>query len=125
MRVKFQKGKQKEFLNNCISNLNSTSLNGMLEYGISSTTSSLKNYYSERRLLPESLFEELCRLAKIPKENLIYEIIEEDWGKSKGGKKSKRKKLSFNSHQFLFFSPIRRGRKSKLNQRKNHRTKSS
>ena len=93
MRVKFQKGKQKEFLNECILQMNSLSLNGLLEFGITATSSSLKNYYSERRLLSKSLFEELCHLAKIQKENLIYEEISEEWGKSKGGQKSKRIKL--------------------------------
>lgn len=92
MRVKFQKGKQREFLSNCISNLNSLSLNALLEFGISSTESSLKNYNSERRLLPRELFEELCHLARIRKESLIYEEVKDTWGKSKGGKKSKRTK---------------------------------
>jgi len=91
MRIKFNKGKQKEFLNNCILKLHSLSLNSLLEFGITTTSSSLKNYYSERRLLPRELFEELCHLTKIDMENLNYQEFEENWGKSIGGKKSKRK----------------------------------
>ena len=91
MRIKLEKGEQRKFLDKCIFNLNSPSLNGLLEYGVSSTNYSLKNYYLERRLIPKKLFEELCHLAKIQKENLSYEEFNENWGKSKGGKKSKRK----------------------------------
>ena len=91
-RVLFNKGKQKQFLNNCIRNLNSTSLRGLLQFGINTNYNNLKNYYTERRLLPRSLFEDLVYLAKIDKKSLNFTYKLSSWGQIKGGKLSKRKK---------------------------------
>jgi len=54
-RVKFKKGKQKEFFDKAIQTLNCTTLKDLLQYGIDTTYSSLKNYYTERRLMPRNL----------------------------------------------------------------------
>jgi hypothetical protein len=45
----------------------------------------LKNYYSQRRLLPEDLFLDLCHLAKIDFKLLDIQYKPENWGKIKGG----------------------------------------
>lgn len=89
-RIRFQKGKQKAFLDLCIANLNCISLRGLLQFGVNTNYDSLKNYYTERRLLPRGLFEDLVYLAKIDSRDLDVEIIGGNWGQINGGKKSKR-----------------------------------
>lgn len=91
-KILFKKNKQKQYFKLVIKNLNSTSLRGLLQFGINTNYSALKNYNSQRRLIPRDLFEDLNHLAKInPKKlNIIY--LKENWGKVKGGKISKRKK---------------------------------
>ena len=91
MRIKFQKGKQKHFIETCIKNLNSTSLRGLLQFGIKTNYNNLKNYRTERRLIPESLFRDLIHLSKINVDKLKIEIKKSNWGQIKGGKISKRK----------------------------------
>jgi hypothetical protein len=87
VRVKFRKGKQKEFLDLVRLNLSSPSIRGLLQFGFSTNYSSLKNYYTERRLLPKVLFDEMLHLAKINLEDLDVEFVEDSWGQVKGGKK--------------------------------------
>ena len=86
MRIKFKKGKQRKFLEKVMGEINSPSLIELsTRMGIN--YSSLKNYFSEVRLLPESLFNDLIYLIKKKKWNV--EILEDNWGKIKGGKKKK------------------------------------
>ena len=92
-RIKFQKGKQKVFLDLCVINLNCISLRGLLQFGINTNYSNLKNYYIERRLLPQSLFWDLVYLAKIDSNDLDVRIINGNWGQIKGGRKSRRIKI--------------------------------
>jgi len=84
-RIHFQKGKQHTFLNQCIQNLNCISLRGLLQFGIKTNYSNLKNYYTERRLLPKSLFDDLIYLAKINSNTLKIKILKGNWGQVKGG----------------------------------------
>lgn len=91
MRIKFKKNEQKNFLDKVIHKISSPSLRGLLQFGIDTNYDSLKNYYTERRLLPEELFLELCHLAKINQSELMFEVLEENWGKIKGGKVTKKK----------------------------------
>jgi len=86
VRVRFKKGKQKEFLDLVKLNLFSPSIRGLLQFGFSTNYSSLKNYYSERRLIPKALFDEMLHLAKINVESLDVEFVEDSWGQVKGGK---------------------------------------
>jgi len=85
-RIKFKPNKQKQFLNLVITQTNSTSLRGILQFGFDTTYSSLKNYYTERRLMPKTLFNNLCHLAKINPETLKTQELEKHWGQEKGGK---------------------------------------
>lgn len=86
-RVKFYKGKQREFLNNVVKNTNSPSLRSINQFGFNIKYSTLKAYYNENRTLPESLFLDLCRLANINPVSLKIKMLDENWGKIKGGSK--------------------------------------
>lgn len=86
VRVIFQKGKQKEFLDLVRSNLSSPSIRGLLQFGFSVRYSSLKNYYTERRSIPKILFDEMIVLAKIDVEKLEVKFEKDNWGQVKGGK---------------------------------------
>lgn len=92
-RIKFPKGKQKTFIDQVITNLSSPSLRSLLQYGFKTNYSSLKNYYTERRLLPKDLFDDFCHLAKINPKEVKPQIRRSTWGQQKGGKNSKRKIL--------------------------------
>jgi len=94
MRVKFHKGNQKEFLDLVVTKLNCISVRGILQFGFNVSYDSLKSYYSERRLLPKEFFEDLCYVSKINKNRLNVKYLEDNWGRVKGGKKSKRFKSS-------------------------------
>ncbi len=91
MRISFQKGKQREFLELVRQRIRAPSIRAMLLFGFSTTEDSLKNYYSERRLLPLNLFDEMLHLAKLNIDDIVFEKVGENWGNVKGGKKSKRK----------------------------------
>ena len=90
MRVKFAKGEQRKFLDLVISRTNSPSLRGLLQFGLKIPYSTLKNYYVEERLLSEELFLDLCSLARLDKNSFGVTSLEDNWGKVKGGRKSKR-----------------------------------
>tara|TARA_B100001971_G_C17904361_1_gene389605 strand:- start:292 stop:564 length:273 start_codon:yes stop_codon:yes gene_type:complete len=90
MRVKFKSGEQRKFLDLVISKLNCISLRGILQFGFDISYSSLKNYYTERRLLPQDFFKDLCYLAKINVNRLNVEYLKDNWGRVKGGKNGKR-----------------------------------
>lgn len=90
MRIKFKKGKQREFLNLAIKILNCVSLRGILQFGLDASYDCLKNYYTERRLMDKDLFEDLCHLSKINVNDLKIDSLEDNWGQVKGGKKGKR-----------------------------------
>ena len=91
MRVKFKKGKQRNFLDLVVERLSSPSVRGILQFGLEVPYSTLKNYYNESRLLPWGLFEDLCDLARIDKGDLDFEVVDDNWGRVKGGKIGKRK----------------------------------
>ncbi len=84
-RILFKKGKQKEFLDLVKSNLNVVSVRGILQFGLDLKYSTLKDYYSEKLLLPKGLFENLIYLAKIKKVGNV-KYIKGNWGQIKGGK---------------------------------------
>lgn len=86
MRIKFKKGEQRKFIEEVLKKLNSPSVRE-LSSRLYFNYSSLKNYYSECRLIPEIFFENLCLISGINKDKLKFEIIEDNWGQIKGGKK--------------------------------------
>ena len=90
MRVKFLKGKQREFMENVLENSGCPSLKELQNRIAGIKYASLKNYFSERRNLSKDLFEDLCRIANFSPEEFKIEFLEDSWGQSKGGKKSRR-----------------------------------
>jgi len=86
MRVKFQKGKQRKFLNLVVKRLNCVSIRGILQFGFNISYNSLKNYYTERRLLPKEFFDDLCYVSKLNQKDLNVKYLKDNWGEVKGGK---------------------------------------
>ena len=86
MRVLFKKHKQREFLDLVIKRLNCISLRGILQFGFKVSYNRLKNYYTERRLLPKDFFDDLCYISKIDKKDFKIVYLEDSWGQVKGGK---------------------------------------
>jgi hypothetical protein len=78
MRIKFPKGDQKKFIDKVIENTSSPSLRGLLQFGLETTYSTLKNYYTESRTLPEEIFIEMLEISKIKKEDLNFEELDEN-----------------------------------------------
>ena len=85
-RVRFSKGKQREFLNLVKERLMVSSLRGILQFGFDMPYSTLKGYYNERILFPKSFFENLCHLAKVDPKNLNIHYLNSNWGQIIGGK---------------------------------------
>ncbi|VVB78220.1 Uncharacterised protein [uncultured archaeon] len=90
-RVLFPKGEQRKFLDLVVGQLNCISVRGILQFGFDIPYCTLKNYYTQRRLLPKGFFENLCHLARIDKNQLDIKYIDPNWGQVLGGKKSRRK----------------------------------
>ncbi len=92
MRIRFlKKGGQRVFLNLVIVKLKSPSLRGLLQFGFNIKYSSLKNYYSEVRLMPKDLVLDFCEVAGVEFGGLSVEEVGENWGKIKGGRIGKRR----------------------------------
>lgn len=87
MRVRFQKGFQRKFLDSVIVNTKSPSLRGLIQFGIGTNYQTLKSYYNESRTLPKKLFEVLCVLGKIDSSNLEVDFITRHWGQQLGGRR--------------------------------------
>jgi len=90
MRVKFSKGKQREFLKKVLEKTNCPSLRELINRGIDVNYSTLKNYYGEERLISEELFKELIIFSGLNEEDFEFELISENWGRVKGGKISRK-----------------------------------
>jgi hypothetical protein len=88
-RVKFRKNEQRKFLKDVLIKLNCPSLKELNYRGFDLPYSTLKNYYSEARLMPESLFNDLCYVIKIDPLSLRIEYLDSNWGQIKGGKSKK------------------------------------
>jgi DNA-binding transcriptional regulator YhcF (GntR family) len=84
-RIKFSKGYQRKFIQEVIVNVNSPSLRELARR-VNVNYSTFKNYFNEERCLSESLFNDLCYISKINKNEFNFEVINEHWGQVKGGK---------------------------------------
>jgi len=89
-RIKFNKGKQKDFLKKVMENTNCPSLEELKNRLVGVSYSGLKNYFSERRNFPQDLFKDLCHFADLDSKNFSFEVLDENWGQVKGGKISKK-----------------------------------
>ena len=87
MRVKFLRGKQREFIKKVMVSSRCPSLRALKQFGFNINYSTLKSYYNENRTLPKSLFLDLCYLAGINPASLKINIIDENWGQKKGGRR--------------------------------------
>ena len=91
MRVKFlRKGEQRKFLKKVLEETNCSSLRTFEQFGLDVHYSTMKNYFSEQRLLPRELFGNLCYLAKLDSTDFEVTFLEDSWGQIKGGKRSKK-----------------------------------
>lgn len=95
-RVKFKKGYQKKFFQEVLIRINCPSLRELRKRGFDVSYSSLKNYFSERRNIPEELFNDLIHVSKIDKDSLEFETVDDNYGQVIGGKKSKKNGLAKN-----------------------------
>ncbi len=86
MRAKFKKGEQKEFIDNVLEKIGCPSFSELINRGVEVSKSSLKNYHSERRVIPLSLVDNLCDISGIRKDSLLFEELKDNWGQVKGGK---------------------------------------
>ena len=85
-RVIFIKGEQRKFLILVIKELKCISLRGILQFGFKIPYSTLKNYYTARRLIPKTLFLDLCYISKIDIADLNFKYVPGNFGQIKGGK---------------------------------------
>ena len=89
MRIKFKKNQQRNFIKKVLENSGCLSL-GELCRRLNLNYSTMKNYFSERRVLPNLLFENLCLFGNLKKENFNFQEFSENWGQIKGGKISRK-----------------------------------
>lgn len=89
MRIRFKNKEQKDFLVLVMKSLNCPSIKE-LSNRLDINYSSLKNYFNESRLISYELFKELCFVTNINKEKFNMILLNENWGKIKGGKISKK-----------------------------------
>lgn len=85
MRIRLKKPRQRYFIKKVLILTNCPSL-AELSRRINISYSTLKNYFNESRLIPEELFSDLCILSKMNKSDFEFEILNDNWGKVKGGK---------------------------------------
>lgn len=90
MRIKFKKGKQREFLKEVLQNANVPSLRELRKRGFDVSYPTLKNYFVERRNMSYELFEQLCEFSSVDKNKFVFKILDDNYGQIKGGKKSRK-----------------------------------
>ena len=71
--------------------INCPSLRELINRGFDIPYSTLRNYFSEQRNLPETFFYNLLEISKLDKRKINFEVLDENFGRVKGGKISKRK----------------------------------
>ena len=86
-RVKFKKGKQREFILQVLRNIDCPNLRSLRERGIESNYQTLKSYFNENRTLTEEIVDDLCYLGKIEKKSLKVRYLKDNWGQVRGGKR--------------------------------------
>ncbi|MBU3912454.1 MAG: hypothetical protein KKE50_00010 [Nanoarchaeota archaeon] len=84
MRVLFKKREQRGFILRCIQDESIKNFLSKLTQKIPYST--FKKYSQEKLALPQSLFEELCRLSHQDPKKINYSILLDNWGAVKGGR---------------------------------------
>lgn len=90
-RIKFKKGLQRKFFEKILEETGSPSLME-LSRRLEINYSTLKNYFIEERLISEELLGVLLKFADLDKSSFDFEILQDNWGRVKGGRIGKRKK---------------------------------
>ena len=91
MRIKFkEKGKQREFIKLVLERINCPSLRELITRGIEVNYSTLKNYFTEKRLIPSEIFNDFIELGGLSKDEFVFELVDDNWGQVIGGKKSRK-----------------------------------
>lgn len=85
-----KEGPQRLFLKKVLEKTNCPSLKELVRRGFDTPYSTLKNYFNESRTLPEDLFNDLCVFADINKDDISFNILEDNFGQIKGGTFSKK-----------------------------------
>ena len=83
MRIKFTSGKQKELIFLAKKDKTWSQLSSQLKISSHYLSNDLKN---ERILLSDNLYLSLCKLAGKDFDNFVLEKLDDNWGRSKGGK---------------------------------------
>ena len=73
-------------MKNVLEKLNCPSLRAFLQFGLGVPYSTLKNYFSEKRLIPKKVFEDMCKLANLNTDDFNVKYLDKNWGQVKGGK---------------------------------------
>ncbi len=84
-RIKFQSTSQRDFIKKIMDDSGCPSLRE-LSRRIDVNYSTMKNYYSEKRLLSKKVYDLLLSFSQIPSFEFEVSILEENWGQRKGGK---------------------------------------
>lgn len=85
MRIRLKRGKQKELILLAKGNLNWGEFSRILNFPKDYLSHDIKN---ENILISEELYNKICAIAKCNYDYFIEERLDDNWGKSKGGKKS-------------------------------------
>ena len=89
-RVKFKKSEQRKFFLRVLEKTNCPSLRALNQFGFDIPYSTLKNYFTEKRLISKEFFLQLCELSDFDSTLEEVSFLDENWGKAKGGSLSKR-----------------------------------
>lgn len=92
MRIKLKKGKQKKLILLVKKDSSWSKMSKLLHLSISYLSKDLAN---EKRLLSENVYKKLCDLAGTNFDEFILKRLDDNWGRSKGGKQSKKNIKSF------------------------------
>src|SRR3989344_4923979 len=85
MKIKLEKGKQKELILLAKNNLTWSELARKISINKAYLSHDLKN---EKRLISKNAYDSLCKIINKNFDNFILEKLEDDWGQSKGGTNS-------------------------------------
>ncbi len=90
MRIKLKEGKQKELILLSKNNFTWKELANQLKINYQYLSRDLKN---ERMFLSEESYKKLCKITKINYDEFVEKELDDNWGKSKGGKISRGSKI--------------------------------
>ncbi len=78
---------QRKFLVLVLTQTNCPSLRSLISRGFDLPYSTIKSYFNEYRLLPESLFLDLCIFASLDPSSFNIIRLKDNWGRVIGGQR--------------------------------------